>query len=69
MANVLKVQEQDSIARLVAKRAVTIQTVGKWRERFVQGRLESLGDAPRSGQPRKLTDDTAKVASEAGVAP
>jgi transposase len=35
---------------------VTIQTVGKWRERFGAGRLAALGDAPRSGQPRKLTD-------------
>jgi transposase len=39
------------------KRGVTIQTVGKWRQRFLDGRLEALGDAPRSGQPRKLTDD------------
>ena len=36
---------------------VTIQTVGKWRERFLQGRLGALGDAPRSGQPRKITDE------------
>ena len=47
-----------------AKRGVTIQTVGKWRERFLAGRLGALGDAPRSGQPRKLTD--AKVESMAG---
>jgi len=39
-----------------AKRSVTIQTVGKWRARFLKGRLEALGDAPRSGQPRKITD-------------
>ena len=39
-----------------AKRGVTIQTVGKWRQRFLDGRLRALGDAPRSGQPRKLTD-------------
>ncbi len=42
---------------VAAKRAVTIQTVGKWRQRFLEGRLGALGDAPRSGQPRKLTDD------------
>jgi transposase len=41
---------------VAAQRGVTIQTVGKWRQRFLAGRLESLGDAPRSGQPRKLTD-------------
>ena len=38
------------------KRGVTLQTVGKWRQRFLDGRLGALGDAPRSGQPRKLTD-------------
>ena len=42
----------------VAKKLkVTIQTVGKWRERFLQRRLGALGDAPRSGQPRKITDE------------
>ncbi len=41
---------------VAAKRSVTIQTVGKWRERFLTGRLGALGDAPRSGQPRKITD-------------
>lgn len=41
---------------VAAKRGVTIQTVGKWRQRFLAGRLGALGDAPRSGQPRKLTE-------------
>jgi transposase len=41
---------------VAAKRRVTIQTVGKWRQRFIEGRLEALGDAPRSGPPRTLTD-------------
>lgn len=41
---------------IAAQRGVTLQTVGKWRARFLAGRLEALGDAPRSGQPRKLTD-------------
>ena len=41
---------------VAAKRGVTLQTVGKWRRRFVEGRLGALGDAPRSGPPRKLTD-------------
>lgn len=41
---------------VATKRAVTIQTVGKWRQRFLEGRWATLGDAPRSGQPRKLTD-------------
>ena len=41
---------------VAAKRRVTIQTVGKWRQRFIEGRLEALADAPRSGPPRTLTD-------------
>lgn len=36
--------------------AVTPQTVGKWRARFVARRLEGLLDAPRPGQPRKVGD-------------
>ena len=35
---------------------VTKQTVSKWRGRFVQERLDSLLDAPRSGAPRTIDD-------------
>jgi transposase len=41
----------------MAKRLnLTLQTVGKWRQRFVDKRLEGLLDAPRPGQPRKISD-------------
>lgn len=42
---------------VAANVGVTVQTVGTWRERFRTGRLNALGDRPRSGQPRKITDD------------
>lgn len=32
-------------------------TVGKWRKRFVESRLEGLLDEPRPGRPRTVTDD------------
>lgn len=35
---------------------VTGQTVGKWRRRFIERRLEGLLDEPRPGTPRKLGD-------------
>ena len=33
------------------------QTVCKWRGRFIRFRLNGLSDAPRPGQPRRITDD------------
>jgi transposase len=41
------------VARQVGASAMT---VGKWRCRFVAGRLAALGDLPRSGPPRTVTD-------------
>ena len=36
---------------------VTSQTVGKWRVRFEEGRLDGLLDEPRPGAPREIGDD------------
>jgi transposase/transposase-like protein len=42
----------------VARRARTTgQTVGKWRDRFIERRLEGLYDEPRVGGPRTITDE------------
>jgi transposase len=41
---------------VAAKLQVTAQTVGTWRERFRTGGLNALGDLPRPGQPRQITD-------------
>jgi Homeodomain-like domain len=31
--------------------------VGRWRSRFLAGRLEALSDEPRPGRPRTVTDE------------
>ena len=43
----------DEVARRLR---VNKKTVGKWRRRFVERRLDGLLDAPRPGAPRKIDD-------------
>jgi transposase len=43
---------------VVARRhRTTNATVGKWRQRFVERRLDGLYDEPRVGAPRTITDE------------
>ena len=41
---------------VAARERVTVQTVGKWRRRFVERGLNGLRDEPRPGVPRKIDD-------------
>ena len=41
---------------VAARLAIDKDTVGKWRRRFVEHRIDGLGDAPRSGAPRTIED-------------
>lgn len=41
---------------VAARQRVTQQMVGKWRNRFVERRLDGLMDAPRLGAPRTIDD-------------
>ena len=53
---VLACAQGTSNTEVAERLRVTLQTVGKWRRRFVEQRLDGLLDAPRPGQPRKITD-------------
>ena len=50
-----------SITDVAADLGVSRDTVRKWRGRFQAGRLEALGDEPRPGAPRKITDEQVEL--------
>ena len=53
---ILACAHKESNTEVARRLRVTIQTVGKWRCRFVQRRLDGLLDEPRPGTPRTLGD-------------
>jgi transposase len=42
---------------VAAKLRTSHVTVGKWRNRFIEGGVDALFDEPRPGAPRSITDD------------
>ncbi len=53
---VLECAEGRSNVAVAARLGVSRGTVAKWRTRFLAGRLDGLGDEPRPGVPRTITD-------------
>ncbi len=54
---ILACAEGLSSKQVATRMNVHEHTVGKWRRRFVEHRLEGLSDEYRSGRPRTLRDD------------
>ncbi len=53
---VLACAEGRTNTEVAAALKITLPTVGKWRQRFLEDRLDGLVDEPRPGAPRTLTD-------------
>ncbi len=53
---VLACATEDTNGDIALAAGVTRQTVGRWRARFAQKRLQGLLDEPRPGAPRKIQD-------------
>jgi transposase len=53
---VLACAQGASTSEVAQRLAVIAHTVRKWRQRFIDQRLDGLLDAPRLGQPRRISD-------------
>jgi transposase len=54
---VLRCSEGCSNSQVARELRLTNTTVGKWRSRFVAGGVSALLDEPRSGAPRRISDE------------
>lgn len=54
---VLNCSEQPDNGMVAEKLKITRQTVGRWRNRFIDRGLDGLLDEPRPGAPRKIQDE------------
>jgi transposase len=61
---VLACAEEGGVApltRVAAGTGLSRESVRKWRVRFAEHRMDGLGDAPRPGAARKITDEQVEV--------
>lgn len=61
---VLACAERDGViplTRVAEQTGLSRESVRKWRVRFMEGRMGALGDAPRPGAVRKITDEQIEV--------
>src|SRR5215475_5730751 len=54
---ILRAAADQTNTQVARELRVTKQTVGKWRSRFLDKRLDGLLDEPRPGAPRTVTDE------------
>lgn len=54
---VLACSDGSTNSHVAERLGIAKPTVGKWRQRFVEHRLEGLNDDPRPGPPRKISDE------------
>ena len=58
---VLACAEGGSNIEVASRVGVSRHTVGRWRNRFLERRLEGLHDDPRPGAPRQIGDDAVEA--------
>jgi transposase len=49
------------LTRVAARTGMSRESVRKWRVRFAERRMDGLGDTPRPGAARKITDEQVEV--------
>lgn len=57
---VLKSSEGESVEAIAVLLGTSTKSVYKWRNRFLESGVDGLFDLPRSGQPKKLTEQKIK---------